>query len=183
MTRAVALFRDPTRTFLLLAIVVGGYLVFAVPYFGGIDEPAHFSRSYQISTGQFVPEKIGSSEFSGACLPKDVLREMHGYQAAYFKHLISLFPNALKPGPPSETQRNPPNCESKDETFVTFSTFGSPVPYLPQSAAIFVTRELGAGVGGMLLAGRIVLLAVYVAIVALAIRRSPRGDGPCARSR
>ena len=97
MTRAVALFRDPMRTFLLLAIVVGGYLVFAVPYFGGIDEPAHFSRSYQISTGQFVPEKIGNSEFSGACLPKDLLREMRGYQAAYFKHLISLFPNALKP--------------------------------------------------------------------------------------
>ena len=61
---------------MLLAIVVGGYLVFAVPYFGGIDEPAHFSRSYQISTGQFVPEKIGNSEFSGACLPNDVLREM-----------------------------------------------------------------------------------------------------------
>ena len=98
MTRAVALFRDPTRTFLLLAIVVGGYLVFAVPYFGGIDEPAHFSRSYQISTGQFVPEKIGNSEFSGACLPNDVLREMRGYQAAYFKHLISLFPNALTAG-------------------------------------------------------------------------------------
>ena len=58
---------------------------------------------------------------------------------------------------------------------MTFSTFGSPVPYLPQSAAIFVTRELGAGVGGMLIAGRIVLLAVYVAIVAFAIRRSPRG--------
>ena len=97
MTRVVALFRDPMRTFLLLAIVVGGYLVFVVPYFGGIDEPAHFSRSYQISTGQFVPEKIGNSEFSGACLPNDVLREMRGYQAAYFKHLISLFPNALKP--------------------------------------------------------------------------------------
>ena len=97
MTRAVALFRDPMRTFLLLAIVVGGYLVVVVPYFGGIDEPAHFSRSYQISTGQFVPEKLGNSEFSGACLPNEVLREMRGYQAAYFKHLISLFPNALTP--------------------------------------------------------------------------------------
>ena len=111
MTRVVALFRDPMRTFVLLAIVVGGYLVFAVPYFGGIDEPAHFSRSYQISTGQFVPEKIGNSEFSGACLPNDVLREMRGYQAAYFEHLLTLFPNALKPGPPPTTE--PPKCRGR----------------------------------------------------------------------
>jgi hypothetical protein len=174
MTRVVALFRDPMHTFLLLAVVAGGYLVFAVPYFGGIDEPAHFSRSYQISTGQFVPEKIGKSEFSGACLPNDLLREMRGYQSAYFKHLISLFPNALKPGAPAPAQQQP-KCKSADESFVTFSTFGSPVPYLPQAGALFVARELGTGAGGMLIAGRIVLLAVYVAIVAFAIRRSPRG--------
>jgi uncharacterized membrane protein len=174
MTRVVALFRDPMRTFLLLAIVVGGYLVFTVPYFGGIDEPAHFSRSYQISTGQFVPVKIGNSEFSGACLPNDVLREMRGYQAAYFEHLLSLFPNALNPGEPPPTQGQQPKCAENDETFVTFSTFGSPVPYLPQAVTLFVARQLDAGVGGMLLAGRIVLLAVYVGIVAFAIRRSPR---------
>jgi Predicted membrane protein (DUF2142) len=174
MARVVALFRDPMRTFVFLAVVVGGYLVFAVPYFGGIDEPAHFSRSYQISTGRFVPEKIGNSKFSGACLPKDVLAEMSGYEAAYFRHLVSLFPHALKPGAPAPASQAPPKCESKGESFVTFSTFGSPVPYLPQAATLFVARELGAGAGGMLVAGRIVLLAVYVAIVAFAIRRSPR---------
>ena len=175
MTRVVALFRDPTRTFVLFAIVVGGYLVFVVPYFGGIDEPAHFSRSYQISTGQFVPEKIGNSEFSGACLPNDTLAEMRSYQNAYFKHLIALFPHALTPAAPGARAPKQPSCASKDETFVTFSTFGSPVPYLPQAGAIFVARELGAGAGGMLMAGRIVMLVVYVAIVAFAIRRSPRG--------
>lgn len=174
MARAVALFRDPMRTFALLAVVVGGYLVFAAPYFGGIDEPAHFSRSYQISTGQFVPEKIRNSEFSGACLPKELLGEMAGYEAAYFKHLVSLFPNALNPGAPAPTSQQPPTCPSKNESFVTFSTFGSPVPYLPQAATLLVARELGAGAGGMLIAGRIVLLAVYVAIVAFAVRRSPR---------
>jgi hypothetical protein len=175
MTRAVALFRDPTRTFLLLAIVVGGYLVVVVPYFGGIDEPAHFSRSYQISTGQFVPEKIGNSAFSGACLPNDVLHDVRGYQAAYFKHLVALYPELFDSGAPPAPQQKQPSCSAKDETFVTFSTFGSPVPYLPQAAAIFVVRELGAGAGAMLMAGRIVMLAVYVAIVAFAIRRSPRG--------
>jgi hypothetical protein len=85
MTRVVALFRDPTRTFLLLAIVVGGYLVVVVPYFGGIDEPAHFSRSYQISTAQFVPEKIGDSASSctrSCSTPEDRPHHSSGNRAA-----------------------------------------------------------------------------------------------------
>ena len=139
MTRVVALFRDPTRTFLLLAIVVGGYLVFVVPYFGGIDEPAHFSRSYQISTGQFVPEKIGNSEFSGACLPNDVAPRDARLPDRVLQAPDRAVPERTdSPGRRRGTQPKQPKCPSKDETFVTFSTFGSPVPYLPQAAAIFV---------------------------------------------
>ena len=57
---------------------------------------------------------------------------------------------------------------------MTFSTFGSPVPYLPQAAAIFIARNLGLGTDGMLLAARFVALAVYLAIVGVAIARAPR---------
>ena len=53
----VAVFRDPIRTFLVLALAVGMFLACVVPHFAGIDEPAHFYRSYQISTGKFLPEK------------------------------------------------------------------------------------------------------------------------------
>ena len=45
-----------------LAIAAGVYLVCVVPHFAGIDEPAHFYRSYQISTGTIFPEKEGSRE-------------------------------------------------------------------------------------------------------------------------
>jgi uncharacterized membrane protein len=48
------------------------------------------------------------------------------------------------------------------------------VPYLPQSAAVFVTRSLGADTDTMLIVARLVVLATYLAIVALAIRRAPR---------
>jgi hypothetical protein len=43
--RLVAIFRDPCRTFLVVAIVVGGYLACVVPHFGGIDESGHFYRA------------------------------------------------------------------------------------------------------------------------------------------
>src|SRR5258707_14474494 len=86
----VDVFRDPLRTFLVLAILAGGYLVCVVPHFGGIDEPAHFSRAYQISTGQFVPEKKRGTDFSGACLPLDVIVQMQRASGEYFLHELRL---------------------------------------------------------------------------------------------
>jgi hypothetical protein len=169
----IGIFRDPRQTFVVLAVLVGGYLVFAVPYFGGIDEPAHFYRSYQISTGQLVPEKIAGSQFSGACVSRDLVREVSGYQRAYFEHLVALAPGGFTKLPQAPG-RQAPRCSSADERPVTFSTFGSPVPYAPQAATVFVARELGAGAGAMLVAGRIVLLGVYVALIAVAVCRTRR---------
>ena len=48
------------------------------------------------------------------------------------------------------------------------------MPYLPQAASIFVTRNLGFGADVMLVVARFVVLAMYVALVGIAIARSPR---------
>src|SRR6185312_3358402 len=83
-------FRDPARTFLVLAVVVGGYLALIVPHFGGIDEPAHFYRAYQISTGTFVPDDLPHSDFSGACVPVDVIRGVRNDTDRRFAHNLAL---------------------------------------------------------------------------------------------
>jgi hypothetical protein len=169
----LALFREPVATFLVIGMVVGVYLACVVPHFGGIDEPAHFYRSYQISTGTFLPEKHGTQGFSGACIPRDVLREQRADSLDYFAHLASLAPG---PAPERSTKLPPiqPCPSDPSEGLVTFSTFGSPVPYLPQAAAIFVARQFGLGADGMLVAARFVVLALYLTIVAFAIARAPR---------
>jgi uncharacterized membrane protein len=85
--------------------------------------------------------------------------------------LQGLHPTAFPP--PSVA--GVPRCRSdRSKRLVTFSTFGSPVPYLPQAAAIGMMRALDLGVDGMLLASRLATLAVYVALVWLAIHRAPR---------
>ena len=192
-TRVVGTFRNPLHTFLVLAIAVGGFCVFAIPWFGGIDEPAHFYRSYQISTGTLVPEEIPGSDFSGACLPSSLTDQVEPYQAAYFRHLLTLvggperfddfdeIPAAdgatgagTAEDDPGAQAGSAPECASADETPLTFSTFGSPVPYAPQTASVLVGRALGMSAGPMLILGRIVMLAVYVGLVGLAIKRSPR---------
>ncbi|HLM17668.1 MAG TPA: DUF2142 domain-containing protein, partial [Acidimicrobiia bacterium] len=63
---------------------------------------------------------------------------------------------------------------NRSEGFVTFSTFPSFVPYLPQAASVFATRNLGLDTDTMLIVARFVVLAMYVALVAVAIARSPR---------
>jgi uncharacterized membrane protein len=172
--RLLGVFRDPAKTFLVLAIAAGAYLVFVVPYFGGVDEPAHFYRSYQISTGRFVPQKEPGTDFSGACVPLDVILEVQRSGAPFFLHNLTL--QGLHPkGPVKISAANIPRCPGDpSKGFVTFSTFGSPVPYAPQAAAAFVTRELGMDANGMLLVERLAVLAAYVAVVWLAIKRSPR---------
>jgi uncharacterized membrane protein len=170
----LALFRNPLATFLAIGLVVGVYLVCVVPHFAGIDEPAHFYRSYQISTGTFLPEKYGTQGFSGACVPRDVIRSQRADSLVFLEHLNTLLPG---PEPERPITRQPPiqACPTDpSEGFVTFSTFGSPVPYLPQAATIFVTRQLGLGTDGMLLAARFVVLAVYLTLVGVAIARTPR---------
>jgi len=168
-------FRSPLRTFLVLAIAAGVYLVCVVPHFGGIDEPAHFYRSYQISTGTFLPEKEGSKGFGGACIPRDVIRAQRADSRAYAEHQLRGVvdaetgkPIVYDPGPIQPCPTDP------SEGFVTFSTFPSFVPYLPQAASVFVARNLGLDTDAMLIVARFVVLAMYVAVVGVAIARSPR---------
>jgi uncharacterized membrane protein len=151
------------------------YLACVVPHFAGIDEPAHFYRSYQISTGTFLPEKFGKDQFGGACIPRDVIRTQRADSSVYAAHALKGVvdaetgkPIVYNPGPLKTCPTDP------SQGFVTFSTFPSPVPYLPQAASVFVTRELGFGADVMLVVARLMVLAVYVAIVGFAIARAPR---------
>jgi uncharacterized membrane protein len=160
--------------FLLIAVSTGVVLACVVPRFGGIDEPAHFYRSYQISTGQLLPLTVDGSDFSGACLPTDVVREVLRDSNVVLEHNAQLAGIEVSDAPRREL-RDVPRCPSDEsQRFVTFSTFGSPIPYAPQSLAISVARNVGAGVDGMVLASRLATLATYIALVWVAIRRATR---------
>jgi uncharacterized membrane protein len=167
-------FRDPARTFLVLALVAGGYLACVVPHFGGIDEPAHFYRAYQISTGRFVPiTESGKSEFGGACIPIDVILQVRRASYEYLIHNAGLAGVHLDPNAPIKASDIPRCPGDPSKGFVTFSTFG-PVPYAPQVGAALVSRGLGLDAESMLLVERFALLLSSVGLVWLAIRRSPR---------
>ena len=169
-------FRDPVRTFVVLALCVGGYLVFAVPYFGGIDEPAHFYRTYQISTGQFVPEKVAGSKFSGACVPVDIVRDVTGYQRAYraspqgaHRTRVAQARDARRPSPSCPVRRpataSGPSRRSARRCRTHRRPSRSSSHAVPASTRAACSSSAGS------LSWR-----AYVAVVAFAIRRSPRAQ-------
>jgi hypothetical protein len=190
------LFRDPATTFLIVGGVVGIVLCFLVPRFAGIDESGHFARAYQLQTGQIVPvewsappgvpaDRFGAeAEGGGACLPTEVIAAVRRDLARYQVHqLTELGRPSLAAAAEAATHQQDhtlvaalPPC-GDGERFFRFASFAwySPVPYLPAAVGVGLADRLGGSVGMMLLAGRVVALGAYLAIVYVAIRRSPVG--------
>jgi uncharacterized membrane protein len=146
--------RDPFRCFLVVGALVGVALAIGVPRFAGIDEAAHFERTYAISEFHLVP--VEQSGFHGGvvCIPRSVVRDVR----------------------PDDKQVGVGRCGNGRVAadVATFSWY-SPLAYVPQAIGVGAVRLVGGGVGAMDNAGRLLLMASYVALVALAIRRSPYG--------
>ena len=166
---------DPARCFLFVGALGGLLLVALVPPFGGIDEPAHFVRAYQVSTGRLMPQTPpGADQGGGACIPNDLARDVSRLLRDYYIHVNRIDVTGIDvptTPPPIGIARG---C-GPGERFVDFSAFGwnSPILYAPQAAVLAVARPLGIGTTGMVLLARLVGLGVYLGLVAVAIKRSP----------
>jgi hypothetical protein len=184
---ALAALRDPATTFLVLGGVVGIALVFLVPKFAGIDEAAHFVRSYQLSTGTVIPVDApsGANPGGGACVPDSIAGPLVRDQTRGALHILEdlhASPEVLRATraavakSDAQLAATQPHC-SNGKAFFSLASFSwySPLPYLPQATAVGIVRVAGGDVGVMLIAGRLASVLAYVGIVWVAIRRSPVG--------
>jgi hypothetical protein len=163
---------DPARCFLAIGLLGGVLLMIAIPPLDGIDEPAHFVRAYQVSTGQLMPDTPpGKTEGGGACIPIDLARDI-GRQVS--ENFGNKFGDPDRRGSTPIAVGTRRGCSS-GERFVDFSAFGwnSPILYAPEAVTLAVTRPFGIGLTASVILTRIVGLAVYLALVFVAIRRSP----------
>lgn len=170
--RSTRWMRDPARCFAVVGAVGGLLLIAILPPLTGIDEPAHFVRTYQVSTGRLVPETPpGEDEGAGACIPKDVARDIGRHVNEWYRHITEDL-DLLPPDRPIVGTRR--GCKPGDR-FVDFSAFGwnSPILYAPEATVLAIARPLGVGVTGLVFLSRFAGLAVYLALAFVAIRRSP----------
>jgi uncharacterized membrane protein len=158
--------RTAATWFVLLALPMGVFLVFAVPPFQGQDEPNQFFRAYTISDGSLVSAEHDGRV--GGFLPACVDAYVHALVVS------SQNPN---PYPPGQFIAPPTACANLPVRFVAFenTAYYSPVSYLPHVVGIGIARLLKASVPVVYYAGRLGSLIAYIAMFVLAIRIAPVG--------
>ncbi len=154
--RIESFLENPEKVFILTALVFGLASIIIMPIFMVPDETVHFYRAYQIGEGHLVSENI-NDEIGGR-----VTKIIAIPQTATEKKVVSPRDYFDKTAP---------------EVFVKFPTAAqySPVGYIPQAVGIDLGRIIHRSLGSMVLIGRLSNLAVYVALIVLAIKIARQG--------
>jgi uncharacterized membrane protein len=160
-----------TALFVVIALFFGLIIVKEVPLFWGLDESAHFGRSYQISQGHFAPKKLHNGNYGGV-LPASVV----GLDAAAHQDLLtpSLAPvigrHDDKHAALQKMMASQKIDRSRKENFnFPGSASYSPLAYVAPSAGILVCRVIDCSVGQTVLLARGFSLISYVGIVAFSL--------------
>jgi len=166
--------RSPESLFLWLGIPLVLLFIVIIPAFQGWDEATHFSRAYQISTGQFRATKLGAHHYGGP-IPinisnmedtavTDIIHSAKTNLA--WKAHIGYYKTYLKQTHPDK------NIVNK---YFASSAIYSPVSYAPQSIGIYLARSFRFPVLLYDYVGRVFGAAAFLAMVYFAIRLAPRG--------
>ncbi len=155
---------DATRVFVALAIIFGLAFAFVTPPFQVPDEIGHYWRAASIAYGEILPPTNSRGSF--AELPDG----------------MKLFVFVMQPRTPGAkiardqftTAIDVPLREERP-VIASFPAGYTPVPYVPQIMAVLVGRALNLRPTVTFYLGRIFNIALFVALIAVAIRIAPVG--------
>jgi uncharacterized membrane protein len=147
-----------------LLAAFGLVLVVAIPPFATPDEATHFFRAYQISEGHVFADQTDDGTGAGGRLPSSVGHDVHQVD---------------RPGPaPSfstiwRVLRLPTGGRRIFHDFRNTALY-PPLTYAPQAVAILIGRAAGLSNLALMYAARLANLAVFLALLFVAMRRFPR---------
>ena len=150
----------PSSWYAAVALPFALAFAFLTPPLQSPDEVAHYWRAVAISRGQLLAEKFDGKP--GGMLPADV-RDLvfHLWMERPATYDTSRLDRALTLRPSSESVR------------LVYSAFYTAVPYLPQAAAVGITRLANAPTLVSFYAGRVANALAGVLLVMLAMRIAP----------
>jgi len=166
---------DLNRTPFFLWLIFGlGFLplVWLTPPFQVPDEAQHFFKAYQVSEGQWRGTVQDGK--AGGFVPSSL-------SDLVLTHLGTLEIHTARPVQPRPLRKTSAGfgvpLAASERAFVNFSgaAFYSPLPYMPQAAAIAVGRALDAGPLVLLYAARLANGVAALLVLAYAIRLRPVG--------
>ena len=146
--------------FLLLGALFGTAYAVILPPLQAPDEFAHFYRAYSVSEGpciapRLTPLPVAVARFAAAFPPH--LEARQHINSAYLSQFLH------------QPLDNAHQTVSTNEAINVYNC----APYTPAAAAIFVARTLSVSPVGILYAGRLANLAIYLLLVFLALHLLP----------
>ena len=157
-----------------MAFLFGAIFIALTPPFQSPDEPNQFLRAYQVSEGQFFPEKIDNQRLGGY-LPASLQTV-----ADSFAYLKNNYPARLRPGLLQHASAIPLLPDHR--IFLDFANTAVyvPIAYLPQALAITLLRPLGCGPLALLYSSRLANLIIWVLLMGATMRTLPSLHRPVA---
>ena len=159
--------QKPEIVFLSLGLFFGAlYLIFSPPLHE-MDGPNHFKRAYQISMGQFLPEK--ANEAVGGYIPSSVL----GLESVLTEGIVSNPKSKLHLSTYQSLRKI--KFSKDDLTFIDFrnTALYSPIAYMPQSFGLLLARLLHLSVIVGIMLGRLFNFLIWLVLVYYAIKNMP----------
>ena len=158
--------------YLVLSLLGVIPLVLLTPPFQVPDEPQHLFRAYQLS--ELDLRSVVQAGSAGAVLPSSLVELADRFLGSRAIHTS----RPVNPSPLNNTLgalRIPLDPGRREFTDFTGAAFYSPLPYLPQVAAVFIGRLAGFGPLGLLYAARLANGLTALLIVTAALRVLPVG--------
>jgi uncharacterized membrane protein len=156
----------PHTFFLVAAIIAHVCYLLVTPPFCSPDEANHFMRTWQVSQGEF--SAIQHDSRVGGFVPQSIrLLEVPFFPATFIpEHKVSGtdWHSVFDLAP--EIQR----LEFRD--FPNTANY-SPVSYLPQAIAVFITSRCGCSIGTVYYSGRLAIVLVWILVMYHVIKRMP----------
>jgi uncharacterized membrane protein len=155
--------RRPDLVALWWALLVGSAISIVTPPMTGSDEPQHFTRAYQISTGSILTHRQGAQY--GAYLPQSLsVEETRLAEDSYRDRNRTAFLKDLGQSPP----RGPAVFVPEQNN----ASYG-PGAYVDYALAIAFGRLLGLSTLALLYVARLAGIVTYALLLMMAVRRMP----------
>lgn len=151
--------------FVVITLIFGLTFIKITPPMWGVDETEHFSRVYQISTGNFLEDKIAGGY--GGSLPAPIV-DLYNQTKYDLLHMPSPTKNINDYTKYKALEKKPLNTEKKILNFTGAGVY-SPLAYAAPVAGVTVAKALDPTLGGAIFGARAATLFLYIAIVTAAL--------------
>jgi uncharacterized membrane protein len=163
---------SPVKSFVFIAVLFGGLLIFLTPPFTGADEEAHFARAYSITTGHLILH-----DTTKVSVPTSFRKTIGCFQTktdqpgVLYRYQYDNYGREKKLS--FECALHQPLRQNDTEMVHTSAFAYSPLAYIPQTIAILLARLFQLPIVAMSYLVRLSVLLEYIVMIALAIKLLP----------